>query len=176
MANPEAAKDHPVEQFMEQIKGARCVMLGSPDATQHLQPMSPQIDKDMIEAAKNGEGGVIYFYSDNTSDLGKAVLNQPGGEVRLTFQDSDYQVSALGRLEPTTDTALIERFWNVHAAAWYPGGQDDPKMLMLKFTLTGAQVWASTANPAKYIYEVTKANLTNSVPDLGASEAVEVPA
>ena len=172
MASTDAAKDNPVKQFIEQIKGARCVMLGSPDATQHLQPMSPQIDDALVEAADAGEGGVIYFFSDNTSDLGKSVLNQPGGEVRLTFQDSDYQVSALGSLEPVTDKAMIERFWNVHAAAWYPGGQDDPKMLMLKFTLTGAQVWASTANPAKYIYEVTKANLTKTVPDLGTSQSV----
>ena len=172
MASTQDAKRTPRVQFLEQIKGARCVMLGSPDPSQHLQPMSPQIDDALVEQAKTGGEAVIYFYSDNTSELGRTVLDQPGGEVRLTFQDSDYQVSALGTLDPATDAALVERFWSVHAAAWYPGGQDDPKMLMLKFTLTGAQVWASTANPAKYIYEVTKANLTDTLPDIGTSEAV----
>ena len=172
MASTNDARQHPKRQFLEQIKGARCVMLGSPNASQHLQPMSPQIDDAVIEAVEGGGEAVIYFYADNTSDLGEAVIAQPGEEVRLTFQDSDYQVSARGRLDDVTSPELVDRFWSVHAAAWYPEDQQDPKMQMLRFTLTDAQVWASTANPAKYLYEVTKANLTDTLPDIGTSEAV----
>ena len=172
MASTTDAKQNPRLQFLQQINGARCVMLGSPDRTQHLQPMSPQIDDAMIEDAEGGGHAVVYFFSDNTSDLGKAVLAEPGAEVRLTFQDSDYQVSALGTLDDATSPELVERFWNVHAAAWYPEDQQDPKLMVLRFTLTGAQVWASTSNPAKYLYEVTKANLTDTLPDVGTSEAV----
>ncbi len=40
--------------------------------------MAPQIDKQTIETAEQGGGSAIYFFSNNMSDLGKAVLSQPG--------------------------------------------------------------------------------------------------
>ncbi|WP_298915149.1 pyridoxamine 5'-phosphate oxidase family protein [uncultured Algimonas sp.] len=168
MTDTETLNTEPQRQFLEQIKNARCVMLGSPDASQQLQPMSPQVDSAMIEDAENGQDAVVYFYSDNTSELGRTVLERPGDHVRLVFMDKDYQVSATGALDVERSPDLVERFWNPIAASWYPSGQDDPKMLMLKFTLDQAQVWASDANFVTFLYETAKANLTDTLPDVGA--------
>ena len=170
MASLSKFETAPRTQLMSEIKSARCVMLSSPNPDEMPQPMAPQIDDAMIERA--GSGAVIYFFSDNTSDLGKAVLADPGATVTACHIDADYQASLRGRIYPEHDKALVERFWNPIAASWYPGGQDDPKMLMLRFEPEQAAIWASSGNPLKFLYETAKANLTDSLPDVGKSKVI----
>jgi general stress protein 26 len=67
---------------------------------------------------------------------------------------------------------LIDRFWNSIVASWYPDGKTDSKMLMLKFVPLTAGVWASTGNPLKFAYETAKANLTDTLPDVGDSKVI----
>ncbi|WP_427453204.1 pyridoxamine 5'-phosphate oxidase family protein [Litorimonas sp. WD9-15] len=162
MADLKEFKENPQKQLLEQIKEARCVMLGSPNPSEHMQPMSPQLDDDIIE----NYPGNIYFYSDNTSDLGKAVLAD-NGPVMLTYMTKDYQACVRGRLYPITNMQLIERFWNPIVASWYPGGKTDPKMMMLRFEMEDAALWASTDSTLKFLYETTKANITDTLPDIG---------
>ena len=173
MANLSKFETDPRTQLIEELKGARCVMLGSPNPDEHLQPMSPQIDSDTIEAVKAGDEAAIYFFSDNTSDLGRAVIASSGATVEAVHIDKDYQASIKGRIEVVErDAGLIDRFWNPIVASWYPGGQDDPKMLMLRFTPDVASIWASTGNPLKFFYETTKANLTDTQPDVGGHKVI----
>lgn len=173
MADLSKFETEPRIQLLEELKSARCVMLGSPNSSEHMQPMATQIDKQTIETAEQGGSSAIYFFSDNTSDLGKAVLSDPGATVMATHIGKDYQACIEGTLYPVTDDAApIERFWNPIAASWYPGGKDDPKMLMLKFVPITAGVWASTGNPLKFVYETAKANLTDTLPDVGKSKII----
>lgn len=168
MADLSKFESEPKAQLLETLKDARCVMLGSPNPAEHMQPMSPQIDDKSIDDLKSGGAPLIYFYSDRTSDLGQAVLAKPGGEVEATYIEKDYQASLKGRLFPIQhDSALIDRFWDSSVASWYPDGKDDAKMLMLCFVPDTAAIWAETGNPLKFLYETAKANLTDSLPNLG---------
>lgn len=169
MASLSKFEDNPQKQLLEELSEARCVMLGSPVASEHMQPMAPQIDDAMIDRASNR----VYFYSDNTSDLGKAVLAD-SGPVMMTYMDKDYQACVKGRLYPVADKSLIDRFWNNIVASWYPGDKTDPKMLMLEFVMEDGHIWASTGNPIKFLYETTKANLTDTLPDVGKSKHVKL--
>lgn len=162
MADLKDFKENPQQHLLEQLEDARCVMLGSPNPAEHMQPMSPLLDNELIK----NQPGTIYFFSDNTSDLGKAVLAD-SGPVMMTYMTKDYQACVRGHLHANTNAALIERFWNPIAASWYPGGKTDPKMLILRFEMEDAALWASTGNPLKFLYETTKANMTDTMPDVG---------
>ncbi|MGB3457449.1 MAG: pyridoxamine 5'-phosphate oxidase family protein [Litorimonas sp.] len=173
MADLTQFETEPRIQMLEELRSARCLMLGSPDADQHMQPMAPQIDCDTIRQARNHGEAVIHFFSSRASDLGRAVMDAPGATVDAAHIDSDYQVSMRGRLFPVEhDGVLIGRFWNPVAASWFPGGQQDPDLLMLRFDLSEAAIWASTGNPLTFLYETAKANLTGSRPDLGKSRVI----
>ena len=172
MASLAKFETEPRTQLLSEIKGARCVMLGSPNESELPQPMAPQIDESMIERAAGD--AVIYFFSDNTSDLGKAVLANPGATVTATHIDTDYQAALRGSIREATTPELVERFWNPIAASWYPGGKDDPKLIMLEFRPETAAIWASSGNPLKFLYETAKANLTDTLPDVGKSKVVTV--
>lgn len=155
-------KKNPQKHLLEQLSDARCVMLGSPNPSEHMQPMSPQLDEDLIE----NYAGTVYFYSDRSSDLGKAVLANPSN-VMMTYMTKDYQACVAGFLSPVTESGLVERFWSPIVSSWYPGGTTDENMLMLKFEMKDAALWASSGNPLKFLYETAKANLTDTTPDIG---------
>lgn len=169
MADLGEFKENPQKQLLEQLSDARCVMLASPNPAEHMQPMSPQLDDDLIE----NYPGTLYFYSDNTSDLGKAVLTNPD-TVMMTYMTKDYQARARGILSVAAEPGLVDRFWNPIVASWYPGGKSDPKMLMLKFEIKDAALWASSGNPLKFLYETAKANVTDTMPDVGERAHIKV--
>lgn len=164
MADLKKFEKNPQKQLLEEIKGERCVMLGSPVPGAHMQPMSPQVDVD---------SGLIYFYSDNTSEPGAAILNQPA-TVHMCQIEKDYQACVKGKLSPHTDTGTIEKFWSPMVDAWYPGGQTDPKMLMLKFEPIDAKIWASDKSVLGVMYEAAKASMTNELPDIGKTKSVQL--
>jgi len=164
MADLKKFDENPQQQLLEEIKGARCVMLGSPDHDQHMQPMAPQVDLD---------AGVIYFYSDNTSELGSTIMARPAS-VHMCHIEKDYQACVKGMLSPHNDPATIEKFWNPMVDAWYPGGKTDPKMLMLKFEPHDAAVWASDKSSIGFMFEVAKANIKGEMPDMGKSKEIQL--
>ncbi len=169
MTDMNAFKKNPQKHLLEQLSEARCVMLGSPNPSEHMQPMSPQLDEDLIE----NHAGTVYFYSDRSSDLGKAVLANPT-YVMMTYMTKDYQTCANGYLSAVTESGLVERFWNPIVASWYPGGTTDENMLMLKFEIREAAIWASSGNPLNFLYETAKANLTDTTPDVGGRAHIKV--
>lgn len=168
MADLKAFKDNPQKQLLEHIQDARCVMLGSPNREEHMQPMAPQLDDDVIDK----HPGIIYFFSDKTSDLGRAVLTD-NGPVMMTYMSKDYQACIRGKLYPSVNAEIIERFWSPVISSWYPGGKTDPNILTLRFEMEDAAIWASTGNPIKFFYETTKANLTDTTPDIGEKTHIE---
>ena len=164
MASLKKFDENPQHQLLEEIKGARRVMLGSPDHDKHMQPMAPQVDVD---------AGVIYFYSDNTSELGSTIMARPSS-VHMCHIEKDYQACVKGMLSPHTDPATIQKFWNPMVDAWYPGGKTDPKMLMLKFEPHDAAVGASDKSSIGFMFEVAKANIKGELPDMGKSKEIQL--
>ena len=164
MANLKKFEENPQRQLLRKIKGNRCVMLGSPDHDHHMQPMAPQVDED---------ARIIYFYSDNTSELGNAVLKS-SGVVHMCHIDDDYQACVRGVLHPHHDKATIDKFWGPMVEAWYPGGKTDPKMMMLKFEPRDAAVWASDKSAIGFMYEVAKANIKGEMPNMGKSKEIQL--
>lgn len=164
MANLKKFERDPQRQLLEELKSARCIMLGSPDHSQHMQPMAPQVDED---------ARVIYFYTDKTTDLAQTVMKSPG-IVHMCHIDSDYQACVRGELLPHNDNATIEKFWGPMVDAWFPRGKDDPNLMMLKFVPHDAALWASDKSALGVIFEVAKANIKDEQPDLGKSKHVQL--
>jgi len=52
------------------------------------------------------------------------------------------------------------------ADAWFKGGKDAPNVRLIRFQPEMAEVWATTG-AAGFMYEIAKANLGDSAPDMG---------
>lgn len=163
MANLDKLKENPKEQLFDHLKDVRAVMLGSPDHQQHMQPMAPQVDE---------ENGTIWFYTNKSSDLVKA-LSSTRGEVHLCVVEKDYQACLLGELNVAHDEAKIDEFWSPVVAAWFEGGKSDPDLTMLRFRPRNGSIWASDKNPITFAWEIAKANRKDQTPDVGERASVD---
>lgn len=151
------AKD-PIGQLVKELERAHAGMLGLVGSRDAFQPMGHQVDEETRR---------LYFFTKTGTDL---VRNTgEGAEAQFVFvgKDHDFHASLVGRLTPTRSRAVIDRFWNAVAAAWYAGGKEDPELIVLEFTPSSGVVWGSTGSTLRFGWEIAKANLTESEPDVG---------
>jgi general stress protein 26 len=156
MSNVTKAKTDPQAQLWDEIDGVHMVMLGSPDHSQHMQPMAPQSAR---------EERAIWFYTKVSSDIAKAASS--GGSVHMCLVTDDYQACIEGDLNLVHSPEHIDRYWSSLVEAWFPDGKDDPQLTMLRFTPRTAAIWASTGSKLVFGWEIAKAITTGEEPDVG---------
>lgn len=161
MTDLDKTRSDPKGQLWDQLEDVRAVMLGSPDPTQHMQPMAPMVARDEEK---------IWFYTKRSSDLAKAVAGSSGKvHMCVVGEDDDYHACLHGTLTLSDSKAHIDRFWSSVVAAWFEHGKDDPELVMLCFEPTHARAWGSADNSFRFGWEIAKANMTDSVPDVGVT-------
>lgn len=143
------------EKLWKAIDNHHTGMLGITGDSHHFQPMTAFVEKDR---------DTLWFFTRRETDLAQAV---DGGEATFIFLDDHLQACIDGSLTLSHDQARIDRFWNVHVAAWYPDGKDDPQLTLLRLDVREAAVWIREGGPLKYAFEVAKANASHSTPDIG---------
>lgn len=103
------------------------------DADPHTaMPMMAQLDEHANSA--------IWFFT------GKDHVLASGGPATATFSGRGNQLFARfsGVLTPELSRERLDRQWGKPVEAWFPGGKDDPNLLMLRMDLTGeAEIWNS---------------------------------
>lgn len=101
---------------------------GEPDMT---VPMTAQLDKEA--------NGAIWFFTRKDHPLA------PGGPATATFAARDNQLFARlsGTLATETRREKIDQHWSPIIESWFPGGKDDPALLMLRMDLDEAEIWNS---------------------------------
>ena len=121
------------KQFWKALADSPYVMLGATGEREHHIPMNAQLDKDANSA--------FWFFTATDNRLAG------GGAAMVQFASKGHDLFACiaGTLRPETDRAVLDRLWSNPVAAWYPGGKDDPKLLLLRFDLDDAEIWTADA-------------------------------
>jgi general stress protein 26 len=161
------------DRLWKEIEKVRYGMLGlvGRHPADHFQPMT---------AFCEPESGRIWFFSRTDADLAKAAdmsrSTERGAEAMFTVQarDQGFQACIHGQLVQHFDQERMERFWNPVVAAWYPEGQNDPRLTLLRFDTQDAQLWLSETNPLSFGFQIVKANLTGHEPDVGESAPIDL--
>lgn len=112
----------------------------------------------------------IWFYTKRSADK---VFEAAGNHsVCLTFCDHDdgIHVSLSGHARLTQDKDLIDKFWSPFTAAWFEEGRDDPEVALLEIKIEKGEHWEADDNKVLQLYEIAKANVTDSTPDIGENE------
>lgn len=110
------------------------VMVKLDGSHDHAEPMTAQLDKDA--------DGAFWFFTGRDNRIA------PGGPamVQVASKGHDLFACISGNLVEETDPAVIDRHWSNTVEAWYPGGRNDPNLLMLRFDLDDAEIWAMDAS------------------------------
>jgi len=115
--------------------------------------------------------GVVWFFTPDPSPKTEELRADP--HVNVAYADGASHVSLSGTARVIRDAALIERFWNPWAEAWFEGGRDDPSVALLEVSAHTVEYWHIDKPAVVRAFEVAKGLATGSVPDVGESRTVE---
>lgn len=147
------------KDFWDRIEDVQAGMLGLAENPK-LVPMSPNLRKE--------RDGKIWFIAAAGEDLVDHTQSTPK-DARFVVADakSGLYANIEGQLSQVHDKAILDEIWNVVAAAWFEDDKQDPDVRLLCFTPQRSATWFSTTSGVKFMYEIAKANLTDTQPDTG---------
>ncbi|KLI63773.1 pyridoxamine 5'-phosphate oxidase family protein [Aurantiacibacter marinus] len=119
------------EKFWKALSGSPFVFLQLDSEPDNAVPMTAQLDKDA--------NSTIWFFTTRDHTLAK------GGPATATFAGKDHKMFARfsGTLTEETSSDRLDKQWSTIVEAWFPGGKDDPNLLMLRMDLGQAEIWNS---------------------------------
>jgi general stress protein 26 len=71
-----------------------------------------------------------------------------GNRAIATFASKGHDLFATihGTLRVNDDRTVIDKLWNRYVAAWFEGGKDDPKLVLLQLDPERAEIWGDASS------------------------------
>lgn len=157
------------KEMWRELERSRCGMLGLVHSAISRSPFVP------MTAFAEPESGKVWFYTHRGSDLAGAGEQGTPAMLIVMAKDQELQACIRGELRTSFDTVHRDKFWGPTVAAWFPKGKADPDLALLCLTCEDADVWVSDAGMLKFGWEIAKANLTGSSPNVGGHVRLTFP-
>lgn len=126
------------EKFWSALKSDRTMMLGLDGVEDgHARPMTAQVE---------GDRGPIWFFTARDNHLVQRLPVGDGAVATFASKDHDLFATLHGSISIDNDRTTIDRLWNRFVAAWYEGGKDDPKLVLLRFDAEKAEIWLDASS------------------------------
>jgi general stress protein 26 len=122
-------------------------------------PMTHHVDDE-------NDTPVIWFITNRKTDLGQSANSGAAAQYLLASKDENFYARIDGHLARSANEAELDRIWSAFSAAWFEDGRKDDDIELMRFDLTEAEVWITAGN-LKFLFEVAKANASESLPDAG---------
>ncbi len=132
------SREDAVAKIAELIKEIHICMMTTvaTDGSLHSRPMATQ------NTPFNGE--VVFLTRE---DSGKVEEVKQDAQVSLCYSDAKSSfVTMTGRASIANDRSLIAALWNPMYKAWFPEGEQDPQIRVLRVHIDGAEYWDAPAS------------------------------
>jgi general stress protein 26 len=136
----------------------------SPNGSLHARPMA---------VAQVEPTGNLWFVTDRSS--GKMDDIHVDAHVNVTMQGGGKFVSVSGIANELEDRRKVEEIWNEHMRVWFPGGKDDPNLVLLRVDAREGEYWDNSGtNAIKYMFKAGRAYLRGERPNDDRTEHSKV--
>jgi general stress protein 26 len=141
-----------LNKIAELVTGIRMAMMTTVahDGSLSSRPMAVQeIEKD------RPFDGTLWFLTRVTSEKVDELAEDQ--HITLAFADPDESkyIAVKGRARVNQDPRKIHELWNPMYKAWFPKGEDDPEIAVLRVDITEADYWEASSSKlvmkAKYL-------------------------
>lgn len=113
--------------------------------------------------AKVEADGTLWFATDRHS--GKIEEIARDSHVNVALQSTKRFVSISGTARPVEDSGKISQLWAESWKLWFPGGKDDPSLVLVEVRGESGEYWDySGPRGIKYLIEAGKAYLRGDRP------------
>lgn len=127
-----------MERLNQLIAGIQFAMLTSvhPNGQLHSRPMATQVATD---------DGFLWFFSAQHSSKIDEIRHDH--QVNIAYADPANMrfVSVCGTCELVRNRAIAEELWLPEYSRYFPGGVEDPDLILLKVTINSAEYWDAEA-------------------------------
>lgn len=143
-----------VKKFKTLVEDIRvCMFITNTNSDEHTRPMS---------TAEVDEDGTLWFLTDIRSVKVDEV--QAERDVHLVFshpgKESYLDVWGTGTVHQ--DRQLIKAKWSPPAKAWFPEGDEDPNLALLKIKPTAVYYWDSKYGKMVQFFQMAIAAVTGN--------------
>ena len=117
------------ETFWKSFADSPFVFVSLQSTANDAVPMTASLDKDANHA--------IWFFTgrdNHLAEMGKATCH-------FAAKGHDFFARFEGVLSEETSRERLDKQWSNFVEAWFPGGKDDPDLLMLRLDLGQAELW-----------------------------------
>jgi len=114
----------------------------------------------------------IRFLIEDPSPKVEEIRANPRGNVAFSSKKGFLSLAGTARLIED-DEAAVDELWGPAAEAWFPGGREDPEIVVLEVLPDSAEYWAKTETGLVAAAKATKAFFTKEQPDIGENRVVE---
>ena len=135
----------------------------APDGTLISRPMAMQ------EVEFDGD---LWFFAERSSRKVSHIQANP--QVNVSTSGSSSWVSLTGHAVVIDDLEKKRKLWNSVVAAWFPGGPEDPDVVLLRVEAASAEYWDSPGGRLASVISFAKAKLTGQAYDGGENERVDL--
>lgn len=156
-----------IAKIAELIKAIRIAMMTTvaKDGTMSSRPMAIQ-DEPF--------NGTLWFLTRQGSEkVGELAEDQ---HVTLTFaepKDSKY-ITLKGVASVNQDRGKIKELWNPLYKAWFPNGENDPEIAVLRVEVSEADYWEASSSKLVMLAKYAAASVTGGKVAIGETGHVQV--
>lgn len=120
-----------------------------------------------LQTLKLDANGELVFFTANDSGKIAELTDEP--EVNLAYADPEKQryVSVRGRARIDRDRATIDELWSFAQKVFFPGGKDDPQLVVLRVRVRDAAWWEAEGNFVARALDFAKGLVSEDPRDLG---------
>lgn len=155
--------ENPTQKILGLLKKFDTAMLVTQgrDFVEHARPMG---------IARVDENCDVWFFSGRVSEKVREIQND--ANVLLVFQkDHGAYLSITGRAQLIADKNKAAELWKESYKTWFPGGVNDPDLLLIRVSVHEAEYWDNTGfKGVKYLFETARAYVSGTRPNVNEPE------
>ncbi len=146
---------------------AMLVTKGSDSGDLHMRPMELQGDLSTF-------GGTLWFFADDRSHKIAEIERDP--RVYLSFQNEQQQryLQLAGTASLVTDRSKMRELFTPDSRGWFPGGVDDPHLVLIRIDVTHGTFWESPGGVVHVLAALTKSVVTGTPGKSGRSGTIDL--
>jgi general stress protein 26 len=146
-----------LDSVAHKIKGVRFGMFTTIDGLGSLT------SRPLTQQQLDDEGNLWFFTSDQ-SPFVRDLLSNSAVNVSFADVDDSLYVSITGRAELLRDRVKARELWDPMAKAWFPGGLDDPHLVLIKVKIQQAEYWDVHSSKMVQFLKMAAAAITGEPP------------
>lgn len=156
-----------IQKVAQLLRGIRFAMLTTTGADGGLY------SRPMTTLERDFDGDLWFFTSRETTTVGDVQRN-PQVNVAYANPGKNDWVSVRGQASLVEDQAKKRELWSDALKAFFPEGVDDPQLVLLKISATGAEYWDGAGKLTTLLGLARAAITGKAATDLGDSGKVEL--